>query len=112
MELAKIIIYFKNRFPTKLLLNTIFWESFYEEKSDLSNFQIIRLFVYYHNIETEIGLNRRIKSDPKIRQTRLIGYSKKFSQYRKWNLNNKVEEVIFIRIKESDYVIILKELKK
>jgi hypothetical protein len=74
---------------------------------------MIRLFVYYHNIEIETGLNRRIKSDFKIRQTRLIEYGKGFSQYRIWNLtNDEIEKITFIRINESDYMTILKELKK
>jgi hypothetical protein len=76
MELAKTAIYFKNRSPIKLLLNTIPWESFHKEKSDFFNFRIIGLFVYYYNVETEIGFNRRIKSDPRDRQIRLIRYSK------------------------------------
>jgi hypothetical protein len=76
MELAKIIIYFKNRFPIKLLLDTISWESLYGEKSNLFNFRIIGLFVYYYNIETETGLNRRIKLDPRDRQIKLIRYGK------------------------------------
>jgi hypothetical protein len=76
MELVKIIIYFKNRSPTKLLLDTTPWESLYKEKSDLFNFRIIGLFVYCYYVEIETGLNRRIKSDPKARQTRLIGYGK------------------------------------
>jgi hypothetical protein len=79
MELVKTIIYFKNRSSIKSLLNTTSWESFYKKKSDLSNLRIIESLVYYHNIETEIGPNRRTKSDPKIRQTKLIGYSKKSS---------------------------------
>jgi hypothetical protein len=79
MELAKTAIYFKNRSPTKLLLNTTPWESFYKEKSNFSNLRIIRLFVYYHNIEIEINLNRRIKSDLRNRQTRLIKYGKEFN---------------------------------
>jgi hypothetical protein len=82
MELIKIAIYFKNRFPIKLLLNTTSWESFYKEKSDFSNFRIIELFVYCYNIEIETGLNRRIKSDPRDRQIKLIGYGKGSSQYR------------------------------
>ena len=82
MELAKIIIYLKNRFPIKLLLDTTPWESLHKEKSDFSNLRIIKLFIYYHNIETETGPNRRIKSDSKTRQTKLIGYNKGFSQYR------------------------------
>jgi hypothetical protein len=72
MKLVKIIIYFKNRFPTKLLLDTTPWESLYEEKSDFSNFRIIGLFVYCHNVETEIDFNRRIKLDFRIRQIKLI----------------------------------------
>jgi hypothetical protein len=79
MELVKTIIYFKNRFLIKLLLNTISWESFYGKKSDFSNFRIIKLFVYYHNVETEIGFNRRIKSDLRARQIKLIRYGKEFS---------------------------------
>jgi hypothetical protein len=111
MELAKITDYLKNRSSIKLLLYTIPWESFYKEKSDLSNFRIIGLLVYYYNVEIETGLNRRIKSDPRNRQIKLIGYSKGFSQYRVWNsINNKVEEITFIRINESDYMVILEEL--
>jgi hypothetical protein len=79
MELIKIAIYFKNRSPTKLLLNTISWESFYGKKFNFSNLRIIGLFVYYYNIETETDPNRRIKSDFRNRQIRLIGYSKGFS---------------------------------
>jgi hypothetical protein len=82
MELIKTAIYFKNRSLIKLLLDTISWELLYEKKSDFFNFRIIELFVYYYNIETETGPNRRIKSDPRIRQTRLIRYGKKSSQYR------------------------------
>jgi hypothetical protein len=67
MELVKIIIYFKNRSPTKLLLDTIPWESLYKEKSDLFNLRIIGSLVYCYNVETETGLNRRIKSDLRIR---------------------------------------------
>jgi hypothetical protein len=76
MELAKTTVYFKNRFPIKLLLDTIPWESFYRKKSDFFNLRIIKSFVYYHNIEIEIGPNRRIKLDFRIRQIRLIGYGK------------------------------------
>jgi hypothetical protein len=113
MELAKTAVYLKNRSSTKLLLNTTLWESLYREKSDFSNLRIIGSFVYYHNIETETGLNRRTKSDPRTRQTRLIRYGKGFSQYKVWNpTNNKVEEVTFTRIDESDYMIILEELGK
>jgi hypothetical protein len=85
MELAKTIIYFKNQSPTKSLLNTTPWKSLHEKKSNFSNFRIIESFVYYHNVETETGFNRRIKSDSRARQTKLIGYSKRFSQYRIWN---------------------------
>jgi hypothetical protein len=79
MELIKITVYFKNRSPINLLLNTTPWESFYEEKSDFSNLRIIRLFVYCYNIETEIGFNRRIKSIFRNRQIRLIRYGKGFN---------------------------------
>jgi hypothetical protein len=113
MELAKTAIYFKNRSPTKSLLDTTSWESFYGEKSDFSNLRIIRLLVYYYNVEIETGLNRRIKSDPKDRQTRLIRYGKESSQYRIWNsINDKIEEITVIRIDESDYMVILKELEE
>jgi hypothetical protein len=75
MELDKTIIYFKNRSPIKLLLNTT-RKSFYKEKSDFSNLRIIKVLVYYYNIETETGFNRRIKLNSRIRQTKLTGYSK------------------------------------
>jgi hypothetical protein len=113
MKLAKTTVYFKNRSSTKSLLNTTSWESLHKEKSDISNLRIIKSLVYYYNIETEIGSNRRIKSDLKTRQTKLIGYDKRSSQYRVWNsTNDKVEKITFIRINESDYMIILKELEK
>jgi hypothetical protein len=79
MKLTKTVIYFKNRSPTKLLLNTTSYESFYKKKSDLFNFRIIELLVYYHNIEIETNPNRQIKSDFRIRQTKLIGYNKGFN---------------------------------
>jgi hypothetical protein len=82
MKLIKITVYFKNRSSIKLLLDTIPWELFYEEKSNFFNLRIIGSLVYYHNVETETDSNRRIKSDPKTRQTRLIKYSKESSQYR------------------------------
>jgi hypothetical protein len=111
MELAKTVIYLKNRSPTKPLLDTTPWESLYKEKSNLSNLRIIKSLVYYYNVETETGLNRRTKSDPKNRQTKLIKYNKKSNQYRIWNpINDKVEEITFIRINESDYIITLEEL--
>jgi hypothetical protein len=113
MELAKIIVYLKNRSLTKSLLDTILWKSLYKKKSNLSNLRIIELFVYYYNIETETDSNRRIKSDFRIRQTKLIGYNKRFSQYRVWNpTNDKIEEITFIRIDESDYIIILEKLEE
>jgi hypothetical protein len=79
MELAKTAVYLKNRSPIKSLLNTTPWKSLYKEKSNFSNLRIIRLLVYCHNIETETDSNRRIKSDPKDRQTRLIKYGKESS---------------------------------
>jgi hypothetical protein len=82
MELIKTAVYFKNRSLTKSLLNTTPWESLYRKKSDFSNLRIIKLFVYCHNIETETGPNRRTKSDFRTRQTKLIGYNKRFNQYR------------------------------
>jgi hypothetical protein len=82
MELIKIAIYFKNRSPIKSLLDTTPWELLYGKKSDLSNLRIIGLFVYYYNVETETGFNRRIKSDPRACQIRLIGYDKESGQYR------------------------------
>jgi hypothetical protein len=110
--LAKTAVYLKNRSPIKLLLDTISWESLYREKSNFSNLRI-GLLVYYYNIETEIGSNRRTKSDFRTRQTKLIRYGKKFSQYRIWNfINNKIEKITFIRINESHYMIILEELEK
>jgi hypothetical protein len=111
MKLVKIAVYFKNRSPIKSLLDTAPWESLYKEKSDFSNLRIIESLVYYHNIETETDLNRRTKSDPKTRQTKLIGYDKGSNQYKIWNLaNDKIEEIIFIRINESDYMITLEKL--
>jgi hypothetical protein len=113
MELIKIAVYFKNRSSIKPLLNTTSWESLYKEKSDLSNLRIIGSLVYYYNIEIETGPNRRIKSDPRNCQTRLIRYGKGSNQYRVWNpINDKVEEITFTRINESDYIIILKKLKE
>jgi hypothetical protein len=79
MKLVKTVIYLKNRSSIKLLLDTTSWKSFYEKKSDLSNLRIIKLLVYYPNIEIETDFNRRIKSDSKARQTRLIRYGKGFS---------------------------------
>jgi hypothetical protein len=113
MELVKTIIYLKNRSPIKSLLDTTPWKSLYRKKSDLSNLRIIKSLVYYYNIETETDPNRRIKSDPRDRQIRLIKYGKKFSQYKIWNpINDKIEEITFIRIDESNYMIILEKLKE
>jgi hypothetical protein len=84
-----------------------------EKKSDFSNLRIIGSLVYYHNVEIEIGFNRRIKSNSRNRQIRLIRYSKGFSQYRVWNpINDKIEEITFTRINESDYMVTLEELEE
>jgi hypothetical protein len=113
MELIKIIIYFKNRSPIKSLLNMISWKSFHEEKSNFSNLRIIGLFFYYYNIEMKIDSNRQTKSDFRTRQIKLIRYGKRFSQYRIWNsTNDKIEEITFIRINESDYMVILEKLEE
>jgi hypothetical protein len=113
MKLAKIAIYLKNRSPIKSLLDTTPWKSFYKEKPNFSNLRIIRLFVYYHNIEIETGSNRRTKSNSRTRQTRLIKYNKKFSQYKIWNpINDKIEKITFTRIDESDYIVTLEELEE
>jgi hypothetical protein len=113
MELIKTVIYLKNRSPTKSLLDTTSWKSLHKKKSDLFNLRIIGSFVYYYNIEIEIGSNRRIKSDSRNRQTRLIRYNKRSNQYKIWNsTNNKVEKITFTRINESDYIITLKKLEK
>jgi hypothetical protein len=90
MELVKTAVYFKNRSPTKPLLDTTFWESLHGEKSDLSNLRIIKSLVYYYNIETETGPNRRIKSDSKVRQIKLIEYSKE-------SVNTKYETLLMIK---------------
>jgi hypothetical protein len=76
MELIKTAVYLKNRSLIKLLLDTIPWELFYKEKSDFFNFRIIESLVYYYNIETETGFNRRTKSDSRNRQIKLIRYNK------------------------------------
>jgi hypothetical protein len=76
MELAKTAVYLKNRSPIKSLLDTTPWESLYKKKSDFFNLRIIKSFVYCYNAEIETGPNRRIKSDPRDCQTRLIGYNK------------------------------------
>jgi hypothetical protein len=111
MELAKIAVYLKNRSPIKSLLDTIPWKSLYKKKSNFSNLRIIELLVYCYNVETENDFNRRTKSDSRDCQTRLIEYGKESSQYRIWNfINNKVEEVTFTRINESDYMVTLEEL--
>jgi hypothetical protein len=82
MKLIKTTIYFKNRSSIKLLLDTIPWESLYRKKPNFFNLRIIGLLVYYYNIEIETDPNRRTKSDLRDRQTKIIKYSKGFSQYR------------------------------
>jgi hypothetical protein len=84
-----------------------------EKKSDFSNLRIIGSLVYYYNVEIETDPNRRIKSNSRNRQIRLIRYSKGFSQYRVWNpINDKIEEITFTRINESDYMVTLEELEE
>jgi hypothetical protein len=113
MELIKTAVYLKNRSLIKLLLDTTSWKSFHKEKSDFFNFRIIESLVYYHNVETETDPNRRTKLDFRARQIRLIRYSKESNQYKVWNsTNDKIEEITFTRINESNYIIILEELKE
>jgi hypothetical protein len=76
VELVKIVVYLRNRLSIRTLDQSIFYECFYKKKPDVFYFRIISLIVYCHEVKSEIGLNRRIKLELRVRKCRLIGYGK------------------------------------
>jgi hypothetical protein len=89
VKLVKIIVYLRNKLPTRTLDQSIPYKCLYKRKSDISHLRIISLAVYCHEVERELGLNRRMKLELKVRKCRLIGYGKGITQFRVWNPANK-----------------------
>jgi hypothetical protein len=82
VKLVKTIVYLRNRSPTRILDQLIFYECLYKEKSDVSHLRIIDSAVYCHKIKNEIGPNRKMKFEPRARKCRLIRYGKGITQLR------------------------------
>jgi hypothetical protein len=102
-ELFKTVLYLKNRSLTKALKGSIPYEILYKRRPNFSHLRIIGSALYSHNVESETGLNRLRKLDPKARKIRLVGYGKGANQYRGWNPEtNQVEEITFMRADETD----------
>ena len=106
VELVKTIVYLRNRLPTRTLDQLTPYECLYKKKPDVSHLRIIGSAVYYHEVESESGLNRKMKLELRARKCRLIGYGKGTTQFRVWNPANKqVKEITFTRINETDTII-------
>jgi hypothetical protein len=82
VELVKTVVYLRNRLLTKILDQSTLYKCFYKKKPDISHLRIINLAVYYHEVERESGLNRKIKLEPRARKCRLIKYGKGTIQFR------------------------------
>jgi hypothetical protein len=76
VKLVKTVVYLRNRLLIKTLDQSIPYKCFYKKKPDVSYLRIIGLAVYYHEMERELGLNRRMKLESRARKYRLIGYGK------------------------------------
>src|SRR5258708_2006880 len=76
VELIKIIVYLRNRLPTRTLDRLIPYECLYKRKPNVSHLRIIGSAVYCHEVESELRPNRRIKLELRARKCRLIGYEK------------------------------------
>ena len=106
IELVKTIVYLRNKSPIRILDQSIPYKCLYKKKPDVSYFRIINSVIYCHEIESEIGPNRRMKLEPRIRKCRFIKYGKRTTQFRVQNPANKqVKKVTFTRINKSDTVI-------
>jgi hypothetical protein len=69
-------VYLRNRLLIRTLDQLTPYEYFYKEKPDVSYLRIIGLVVYYHEVESEIGPNRKIKLELRVRKCRFIRYGK------------------------------------
>jgi hypothetical protein len=76
VELVKTIVYLRNRLLIKTLDQLTPYKCLYKEKPDVSHLRIINSIIYYHEMESETGLNRKIKLEPRARKCRLIKYEK------------------------------------
>ena len=76
IELVKTIVYLRNRSLIRTLDQLTPYEYLYKRKSDVSYLRIIGLTVYYHEVESELRLNRRMKLELRVRKCRLIKYGK------------------------------------
>src|SRR5260370_19516359 len=82
VELIKTIVYLRNRSLTRTLDQLTFYECFYKKKPDVSHLRIIDSAVYCHEVESESGLNRRMKFELRAHKCRLIKYGKGTTQFR------------------------------
>jgi hypothetical protein len=82
VELVKIVVYLRNKLLTRTLNQSTPYKCFYKKKFDVSHLRIIGLTIYYHKVESELGLNRKIKLEPRTHKCRLIKYEKRTTQFR------------------------------
>jgi hypothetical protein len=71
-----MIVYLRNKLLTRTLDQLIPYKCLYKKKPDVSHLRIISLTVYYHEVESETGLNRKMKLELKARKYRFIKYEK------------------------------------
>ena len=79
MEIASLVVYLKNRSPTRALKNITPYEAWYNEKPDLSHLCIIGTTAYIH-----IPKELRKKLDFNAKIGMLVGYEGR-NQYRLWD---------------------------
>jgi hypothetical protein len=82
IELVKTIVYLRNRSLIRTLDQLTPYKCLYKEKPDVSHLRIINLAIYCHEVESESGLNRKIKLELRARKYRLIRYEKRITQLR------------------------------
>jgi hypothetical protein len=76
VKLVKTVVYLRNKSPIRILNQLIFYECLYKRKPDISYLQIIGSVIYYYEIESESGPNRKKKLELRARKCRLIEYEK------------------------------------
>jgi hypothetical protein len=76
IKLIKTVVYLRNRSLTKILDQLIPYKYLYKKKPDVSYLRIINSAIYCHEIKKELGLNRKMKLELRVRKCRLIKYGK------------------------------------
>jgi hypothetical protein len=69
-------VYLRNKLPIKTLNQSTPYKCLYKKKSDVFYLRIIGLAIYCHEVERELGLNRKMKFKLRTRKCQLIKYGK------------------------------------